>query len=319
MGYSTWLLDVVRNEFQHDSDVPVRAVSGWQTRGNSDADHGGVMDHHTGSRPGSRYESVLNYIVTGSSISPLANIVTGTPYAPDLDDFPIHIVAAGQANHAGKGDLSWLSVNDGNDRTIGIEHYSTYDHGDWHPRHLEVQMRLDACLLEHMGQSWQRRADHKEYAPTRKVDRHHIDTVRWDRDLRDLMAARAAGTAPDQGFTVNAEEAKQIRKIVADEIAGLEKSVKSRRRQHPWTGGGIWDWLVDDYRDKDATVDEGNWAKRLRRDAAEARTNSAKTLSVVREIAKRGRLTDADLAAVEKAVEDTLAAGVDVDITVGGQ
>lgn len=316
MGYSTWLLDVVRREFRDDRDVTVDAVPGWRTRGSSAARHAGVMDHHTGSPGAPSRAGLINWFISGYPWPPACNIATFPPRVRDVDGYRITIVAAGKANHAGDGKLGWIGEDEGNALDIGIEHYSTQGDTSWDRRHLEIQMRLDACLLEHMGQSWQRRSDHKEYALPRgrKQDRHHIDTAQWDRDLRDLMAARAAGASPSpKGLTV--AEADRIIKHLDKRVDALTKTVKKRTN---WKRQKVWDWLVDGYREKGAEVDMANLLKKLRRDADEARTNSAKALAVAREIAENGRLTGAELDVLEAAIEDTLAAGIDVDITVGG-
>ncbi len=203
MTYSLWLMDVVSDEFRSDKDAPVTALPGWQKNGWDTADHQGVMDHHQGNKPGSSFWNVVKWMSGGGyPYGPgfACNIATGTPYAPDLDNFPIVITAAGYVSHAGQGEWPWVTNLGlaGSAACLGIEHYSTYTDTDWHPRHLEVQMRLDACLLEHMGRSWTRRGDHKEWATPdgRKVDRHHLDTARWDRDLATLMQERSDTTGP---------------------------------------------------------------------------------------------------------------------------
>lgn len=197
MPYSLWLPDAVADEFRGDRDVKFVTIPGWETRGRSSADHAGVLDHHMGAPPGSGYLPNVAYITDGPRFPPLANLCTSGPAAYDTRGIVrIDLVAAGRANHAGAGKLSWLSRDDGNRRMVGIEHWSWWSDGpdDWHPHHLEVQVRLACCLLEAMGQTWKRRADHKEYAPDRKTDRHDIDTADWDLKIRDRLHVRAHPT-----------------------------------------------------------------------------------------------------------------------------
>lgn len=252
MPDALWLPDVIGDEFRGDRHVPVTVRDGWKTNGYSGFAPEGVLDHHTGSKPGTRFASLLSYMDDGGYPYGWAcNVATASPYAPDVADgtFPIVIVAARRANHAGDGTFPWvrsLGIS-GSAAMVGIEHYSTYDHDDWHPGHLEVQMRLDACLLEHMGQSWQRRGDHKEWAPTRKVDRHNIDTARWDRDLAALMAARSSGAPapapppPDTPTPTEPEEAimasiPELRDVIAGLIPNIARQVWERDLSDPVSG-----------------------------------------------------------------------------------
>ncbi len=296
MTYSLWLMDVVYDEFRADRDVPVRPVDGWETRGRDYADHQGVMDHHIGGAPGSSYAANLNYIVSGASFAPAANLVTGSPYAPDRDDFPIHVVAAGRANHAGVGSLDWMGGGSGSTLTVGIEHYSTWDHVDWHPRHLEIQMRLDACLLEHMGQTWRRRCDHKEYATPagRKTDRHHIDTVKWDLDLAELMITRSIGDDPTGGLTM-----AEIDAITAQLVA-----INARLDALPKS---VWDDLHPHARVAEGEKKEKAWQV-LNRIRVSNKVVLNRVLESVRVNAERGGTPDE----IAKRVRAELASALDI-------
>lgn len=180
MSRSLWLADVVQDAFRGVRGVQVDEIAGWEGRGRPVADHQGVIDHHTGR---GSYNALLNYMAWGSSIAPLCNIATSRP---DNGIVRVTIVASGKANHAGKGSLPWTGLNNGNARAIGIEHQNDGSQA-WPKQQMEVMQRLDKALLEHMRRSTDRLADHKTYAPTRKVDRHSIDIPTYRRQVDQVV------------------------------------------------------------------------------------------------------------------------------------
>ena len=185
MSRSLWLADVVRDTFRGVRGVQVDEIPGWETRGRPVANHQGVIDHHTGR---GSYNALLNYMAYGSSIAPLCNIATSRPWNGIVR---VTIVSSGKANHAGRGQLWWTGHDNGNAAAIGIEHQNDGSQS-WPAQQVEVMKRLDKALLDHMGLGTDRLADHKTYAPGRKVDRHsiHIPTYRsqvdqvvlWDKE-----------------------------------------------------------------------------------------------------------------------------------------
>lgn len=165
MARQTWMADVVADAFRSVKGYKVETYSGWSSRGSTSFAPVGVMNHHTG--PGG-YDNLLNYMLRGSSISPLCNIATSRPYNGIVR---ITICTAGRANHAGRGNYSWIEQNNGNYRTIGIENQNSGNQA-WPQQQVEGIRILTASLLDHMGRPASRAIDHKTYAPTRKVDRY---------------------------------------------------------------------------------------------------------------------------------------------------
>jgi N-acetylmuramoyl-L-alanine amidase len=153
-----WHLDVV----QHD---------GWQTRGDDFFDpHGHILHHdvvgHT--------ESLPNMMIVGRAASATAEALAGP-----LCNFwlarsgTVHVVAAGEANHAGDGGFGGLS---GNASVWGTEMNNLGVVDDpWPETQLDAMARLAAATAEFSGFSTSTVCGHKEWAPTRKIDPHTID------------------------------------------------------------------------------------------------------------------------------------------------
>ena len=92
------------------------------------------------------------------------------------------VIAAGRANHAGKGKLPWVPQDKGNQFLLGVEAEST-GRGDWTTAQKDSYPRGVAALLRHMGLPADRFAAHKEYAPNRK-----IDPAGWPGDMTGFRA-----------------------------------------------------------------------------------------------------------------------------------
>lgn len=172
MTRSLWLADILADAFRGVRGFQVDEIPGWETRGRDGTSHVGVIDHHTGR---GSYHALLEYMAYGSSIAPLCNIATSRP---DNGTVRITVVNAGKANHAGRGWLPWTGRDRGNWHAIGIEHQNDGAQ-PWPDQQLEAAARIDAALLAHLQVDVSRLADHKTYAPGRKVDRHTIDLDRW--------------------------------------------------------------------------------------------------------------------------------------------
>jgi peptidoglycan hydrolase-like protein with peptidoglycan-binding domain len=130
----------------------------------------------------------LNILINGRSDlpGPLAQLGLGR-------DGTYYVIAAGRANHAGRGNLN--GVVNGNTNLIGIEAENTGLENDspWPEGQMDAYHRGVAAILTHIGQGVEFCAGHKEYAlpKGRKTDP--------DFDMNPFRASVAAimnGTAP---------------------------------------------------------------------------------------------------------------------------
>lgn len=174
MSAAVWLPDVLGDAFRGVRGYQVDTVKGWRTRSarTTSFDPRGVMNHHTG--PGS-YANLLSYMTKGASTAPLCNVATSRPH--DIGGIPtvrITICAAGRANHAGKGHVSWAGTDGGNRHAVGIENQNNGSQS-WPKQQLEGIRTATAAILEHLGRDERFMTDHKTYAPRRKTDLYAID------------------------------------------------------------------------------------------------------------------------------------------------
>jgi hypothetical protein len=179
----TWLPDVLKN-----AGLKVAPVDGWQTRGNGDVgDTAGVICHHTGGRRDGNMPSLRTLIEGRPDLSgPLAQLGLGR-------DGTYYIIAAGRANHAGKG--LWQTMVTGNSNFIGIEAENTGAANDqpWPAVQLDAYHRGVAAILQHIGRGAEFCAGHKEYAlPIGRKDDPLIDM----NEFRVAVDAILKGDAP---------------------------------------------------------------------------------------------------------------------------
>jgi hypothetical protein len=163
----TWLPDVLRG-----AGLKVAEVPGWQNRGARDLNVGdilGVLCHHTGVRS-TKNMPTLNSLINGRAAEknlaaipgPLAQLGLGR-------DGTFYVIAAGRANHAGKG--MWRGISDGNAHLIGIEAENSGDDDDhWPPVQIDAYQHGVAAILKQIKQPAIFCAGHKEYAFGRKDD-----------------------------------------------------------------------------------------------------------------------------------------------------
>jgi hypothetical protein len=185
----TWLATVLTN-----AGLKVAQQPGWMNRGAGDMGLvRGVMCHHTaGPRQGNMPS--LGVLINGRPglPGPLSQLGLGR-------DGTYYIIAAGRANHAGRGN--WQGITAGNSSFIGIEAENTgivdpHDprHDPWPAIQLDAYRHGVAALLKHLGQPAQMCCGHKEYRlpPGAKNDPHTIDMDGFRRDVASIMA----GTTP---------------------------------------------------------------------------------------------------------------------------
>jgi hypothetical protein len=179
----TWLPDVLKM-----AGLKVSVVPGWENRGRGDVGRiFGVICHHTvGPKTGNMPS--LNTLVNGRSglPGPLAQLGLGR-------DGTYFVIAAGRANHAGRG--SFRNITNGNSNFIGIEAENTGLKTDF--PYPEVQMdayrRGVAAILKRIGQGKEFCAGHKEYA---KPSGRKIDTLFDMGAFRLSVGEIMTGTAP---------------------------------------------------------------------------------------------------------------------------
>jgi hypothetical protein len=187
MAFSlTWLPTVLS-----DAGLKVAEQPGWQTRGRGDMRNvRGVICHHTaGSKRGNMPS--LGIVTNGRPDlpGPLSQLCLGR-------DGTFFIVAAGRANHAGRGN--WQGVTSGNTSFIGIEAENTGqttgpNADSWPAVQLDAYRRGVAAILKKIGANAIMCCGHKEYALP--IGRKSDPTFDMD-DFRNQVAAIMAGTAP---------------------------------------------------------------------------------------------------------------------------
>lgn len=153
-----------------DAGVIVREVPGWEQRGSTFAHVPvGCVDHHDASTRKSGEWGALGVVTHGYGklTGPLSQFVT----ARCLDDIPkIAIVAAGRANHAGRGGpcaMGGRTVgrNQGNGLLYGNEKAND-GRGEPHTAaaHYAADALFAAVLAECRGEGVERLIGHKEWA-----------------------------------------------------------------------------------------------------------------------------------------------------------
>lgn len=190
----TWLSTVLL-----DAGLKVSEVPGWTRRsaGNMSDSVMGVVCHHTvGPRSGNMPSLRILRDGRAGLPGPLSQLGLGR-------DGTYYVIAAGRANHAGRG--SWKGVS-GNSRVIGIEAENTgYARDDrsrgrvadpWPDIQLDAYKRGVAAILTKLGRDESWCCAHHEWT-SRKIDPHSIDMDAFRRDVANWM-----GNQPDGGRRV---------------------------------------------------------------------------------------------------------------------
>lgn len=183
MIYSlTWLPGVLEA-----AGLKVAPVDGWESRGRGDVGTiFGVICHHTAGGARDNMPSLKVLIQGRPNLSgPLSQLGLGR-------DGTYYIIAAGRANHAGKG--IWNGITNGNSNFIGIEAENTGLSTDpWPAIQMDAYRRGVAAILGHIRRGPEFCAGHGEYAlpKGRKID------PRFDMSaFRLAVAAIMEGRAP---------------------------------------------------------------------------------------------------------------------------
>jgi peptidoglycan hydrolase-like protein with peptidoglycan-binding domain len=174
-----WLADVLRG-----AGLGVAEVDGWRTRGRDSAElrPRGIVGHHTAGPEGGGNMPSLNLLVRGRGDlpGPLCNLGLGR-------DGTFYVVAAGTANHAGRG--GWRDIK-GNQQVIGIEAENN-GRQPWPEVQIDAYVRGSAAMLRHLGLDASHWCRHAEWT-TRKPDPHAID----GNDFRNRITAVLGGQVP---------------------------------------------------------------------------------------------------------------------------
>lgn len=147
--------------------LTVVEINGWQTRGSSSFFPRGSVDHHTaGGRTGNAPSLGICTNGRADLPGPLCNVLIGR-------DGTCYVIAAGRANHAGKGGWQGLS---GNSTVYGIERENVGTTAEpWTPKQTEIAQRAHAALIRDLKTPNPSLVmEHKEWAPGRKSDAHTI-------------------------------------------------------------------------------------------------------------------------------------------------
>lgn len=155
----------------------VMKVPGWRLRGGSPFSPIAVLNHHTASSVGN--VPCVGICTNGRSDlpGPLCNFLIGR-------DGLIVFIASGRANHAGLGGpFRGIPKDSGNSFSIGVEWENNGIGERWPEKQLKAGAILNAVLLKRLGRSSFFCFDHKEYAPTRKIDRT-LDPKRFRRRVK---------------------------------------------------------------------------------------------------------------------------------------
>jgi hypothetical protein len=172
---------------------------GWRVRGNSDFNPKGSVNHHTAAG-GTASTPSLDYITSGSSIAPLANVMQSRER--DQDD-KFYVIASGRANHAGKG--SWRGLS-GNSSVYGLE----IEHDGTSVLSIERQRLAARChaamLLGINHPDPNNVCQHREWAPDRKIDAAQGVNANWFRAMVAQNLGQAPPKPPVPGVTGGAME-----------------------------------------------------------------------------------------------------------------
>lgn len=197
----TGLADRLRAE-----GLKVIEVDGWKTRGSDTFHPRGSVNHHTAG-PLKGNAPSLGVCINGRSDlpGPLCHVMLAR-------DLTCYVIAAGRANHAGKGGWKGLA---GNSNVYGLEVENTgLSNEPATPELLDAMHRVHAAFLRGIdNHDVGLVCQHEEWAPTRKIDFHDLAFEAFRNGVAARLASNPNQPEDDMPFT----EA-ELRKIVGEEI-----------------------------------------------------------------------------------------------------
>lgn len=198
MPYQMWLATAARAE-----GLRVVEVAGWPTRGSVTFAPKGLVAHHTAGPSTGGDLPTMGVLINGRAglPGPLCNYGLGRSGT-------VYVIAAGRANHAGKGGWAGLS---GNSSVVGIEAENDGKQ-PWPQAQTDAYVKLCTAIARGLGQPVRFGCGHKEWAPNRKPDPHSLNMHQG----RRLVEARLGGSPPPAPPPPSSEE------FVMDEQARAE-------------------------------------------------------------------------------------------------
>lgn len=190
----TWLAQVLRNAGEE-----VAETGGWQTRGVDTMAPRGIVVHHTAESAQANPASIANFLIDGRTDlpGPLCHLYldrTGRWW----------VIAAGRANHAGRGGWKGLA---GNSSVVGIECANTGLGEAWPAVQLRALENGLVAIADHLDIPADMICGHKEWAPTRKIDPAGIEMG----PLRSLVRVRLTEEPPP---TLTDLERDKLRRLI---------------------------------------------------------------------------------------------------------
>lgn len=214
MSYDVGLADRIRRK-----GVRVVEVAGWQARGSSTYEPHLALHHHTASSPRGATPSLAVVIYGRSDLpGPLAQVLQSRE--PDGDDIA-YVIAAGRANHAGRG--VWRGIS-GNSRAGGVEveHTGT---GRVSAHRREITCRILAAILEGGSKDARNACQHFEYATPagRKIDFYDLAPAD-PAAIRKRVAYWIGRTSSSkEGFLMGLTDAQQT--YLYDRVLRIERAL----------------------------------------------------------------------------------------------
>ena len=197
-----WLPEVLRR-----AGLKVSEVKGWENRGRTDVGRiFGVICHHTVGQKTENMPSLDNLTFGDAKLAgPKAQLGLAR-------DGTFFVIAAGRANHAGKGQFSFTengstkTIKNGNSNFIGIEGENTGLTTDfpWPEVQMEAYARGVAAILKHLKQASSFCIGHREWT------KRKIDPLFDMHQFRANVAAIMDGTAPAPALIPPAELPAQL-------------------------------------------------------------------------------------------------------------
>lgn len=220
MGRALWIPDQLQAAGLRTIRVP-----GWDARGWTSVAFRGLVCHHTASGRGRNAPSLSTVTYGRPGLpGPLCQVLLAR-------DGTCYVVAAGGANHAGRGGWDGLV---GNSTVMGIEAENDGVDEPWPAVQIDAYHRCARALNAGMAAAARRTCGHKEWAPTRKIDPTGIDMAAFRRTIDQEDAFMAVD---QKTFELHMLAAKLDRDAQTRALAGhttkLAKSVIAQCRTNP--------------------------------------------------------------------------------------
>jgi hypothetical protein len=183
----------------------------------------GVVAHHTGGPLTNNDSAYADFLIRGRSDlpGPLSQL-----YLDRQGRF--WVLAAGKANHAGRG--GWRGLV-GNSSVVGIEAMHTGSASlAWPDEQFQAYQRGVATILKKIGKNSDWVCGHKEWAPSRKVDPANMDMNVFRTKVGVILAENTVNVPADR---LTEDEIRKLRTLIgAWESVGSNPSFPKYTIQH---------------------------------------------------------------------------------------